>query len=383
VDEATLTKINSLIISIQNALNSATTNVNKTINFLDVNFPQNSTAYNQSQQAQQTYSQAQSLISQITKTSDQLKNVTQTLPVNTNEQATSLLATLNDISVSANSEQTNVLLLTTPPLPTTTIPAKIEESIYYGAYKDLQGNRILPNNRGTVKTVKDCEALAKKNGDNIFGLQYGGECWTGKDMEKATQFGSYHIASSGTLGGFYSIELYGLPNVVPPVGHAIKCLGSDTIYRYQGNNTISAYSNTNVANAWDTQWNTPLPIVDCNSFTKGSDLTSSPRHMNVSNNVDCPGNDITLYKGPFSNCAAVCDSTPGCVAYALDKKKGANCYLKSGLSNCGVKGSNNTIDIYYIDGVKNAPQQGFPQQGFPQGLQQGGLLQGGLLQQKK
>jgi hypothetical protein len=126
VDQAMLTQINSLIMSIQNALNSATTNVNKTINFLNTNYPQNSTTYNQSQQAQQTFSQAQSLLSQITKTSDQLKNVIPTTPVKTNEQATSLIATLNAISTSANSEQTNVLLLTTPPLPTTTIPAKIE-----------------------------------------------------------------------------------------------------------------------------------------------------------------------------------------------------------------------------------------------------------------
>jgi hypothetical protein len=46
-------------------------------------------------------------------------------------------------------------------------------------------------------------------------------------------------------------------------------------------------------------------------------------------NTDCAGNDITTFDGPFSQCAAACDSTPNCVGYVHNKENGSGCWLKN------------------------------------------------------
>jgi hypothetical protein len=70
-----------------------------------------------------------------------------------------------------------------------------------------------------------------------------------------------------------------------------------------------------------------------------------PRSYTLSSNTDYPYNDIKLYEGPQSNCAAQCDATPGCIAYVNDKQNGKNCWLKSSLQN---KKTVNNRDTYYI-----------------------------------
>jgi hypothetical protein len=60
------------------------------------------------------------------------------------------------------------------------------ETKYLGCFNDCQGGRAIPNNRSwnmqSGNNLKECEALAKAAGDNIFGLQYYRECWSGKDV---------------------------------------------------------------------------------------------------------------------------------------------------------------------------------------------------------
>ena len=59
---------------------------------------------------------------------------------------------------------------------------------YLGCFKDCSEGRALPNNRswnmpGTPEEKKKtCENLARTAGDNLYGLQYNHECWSGKDV---------------------------------------------------------------------------------------------------------------------------------------------------------------------------------------------------------
>lgn len=65
-------------------------------------------------------------------------------------------------------------------------PKKCPEApTYLGCFNDCRGGRAIPNPRAWNmqggNNLKECEALAKQAGDNIFGLQYYRECWTGKN----------------------------------------------------------------------------------------------------------------------------------------------------------------------------------------------------------
>jgi len=62
----------------------------------------------------------------------------------------------------------------------------VASSSHLGCFNDCQGGRAIPNirswNMQSGNNLKECEGLAKAAGDNIFGLQYYRECWSGKDV---------------------------------------------------------------------------------------------------------------------------------------------------------------------------------------------------------
>ena len=67
-------------------------------------------------------------------------------------------------------------------------PDKGSGTSYEGCFNDCAGGgRAIPNirswNMQSGDNLKECEGLAKQAGDNVFGLQYYRECWTGKDAE--------------------------------------------------------------------------------------------------------------------------------------------------------------------------------------------------------
>lgn len=68
---------------------------------------------------------------------------------------------------------------------------------FVGCYID-KNVRAVPKYEGYPVTLEECETLAKKNGDTLFGFQDGGshgnpislgQCWTGTDITKAQQYG--------------------------------------------------------------------------------------------------------------------------------------------------------------------------------------------------
>jgi hypothetical protein len=73
-----------------------------------------------------------------------------------------------------------------------------------GCYKDTV-IRSLPTNLGTYATVEKCESLALSNNYNIVGLQAGGQCFAGKDVDYAI-FGS--VESCGALGDNWVNNVY-------------------------------------------------------------------------------------------------------------------------------------------------------------------------------
>lgn len=59
---------------------------------------------------------------------------------------------------------------------------------YLGCYRD-RGNRRLPYYGYSATSFEGCQELALRRNHRYFGTQYGGECWTGNDLNRATNAG--------------------------------------------------------------------------------------------------------------------------------------------------------------------------------------------------
>jgi hypothetical protein len=139
------------------------------------------------------------------------------------------------------------------------------------------------------------------------------------------------------------------------VGQSINCSGKDAVFRFMGNNTISLYKSKNIASQWDPEWMNNTKQINCDSFTMGDPLPTRNSYSKREN-TDFVGNDIKYYEGPFSNCAAVCDSTTDCKAYTLHKDLGSNCWLKSSAST---PTANNSRDTFIMNPKSIAPNLPF------------------------
>ena len=84
------------------------------------------------------------------------------------------------------------------------------------------------------------------------------------------------------------------------VGKSVKCTsniptgyGSDTVYRWDGNN-LRAYPNEEIANSWDsTYYYGGVLNIDCTGFTVGTNMAKNP--VAVGKSVKCTSNIPTGY----------------------------------------------------------------------------------------
>jgi hypothetical protein len=107
---------------------------------------------------------------------------------------------------------------------------------YIGCYNDMcfnggNGQRALPNYRGLVNSIDNCEAIADSNNESLFGVQNaagnGGtpQCFTGNDLIRAQQYGlNVNRNQCAALGGFCNNQLYQRVKPFPPPIPALPIL---------------------------------------------------------------------------------------------------------------------------------------------------------------
>jgi hypothetical protein len=91
---------------------------------------------------------------------------------------------------------------------------------YMGCFNDSP-NRAIPNYRGNNNdkgySPAECMKLAQANYDSVFGLQYGGECWTGRDINSAKKYGqNFNKNNCPQLGSSWTNQVYYNKNTPPP-----------------------------------------------------------------------------------------------------------------------------------------------------------------------
>jgi len=101
---------------------------------------------------------------------------------------------------------------------------------YMGCYNDTS-NRSIPNFQGNVSSVQECANIASAYGDNVIGLQYGGQCWTGTNLNQAMEYGPNN-GNCGELGGWWTNQIY---QQIPPSSCAYV-MNPNELQCYQNNN---------------------------------------------------------------------------------------------------------------------------------------------------
>lgn len=109
---------------------------------------------------------------------------------------------------------------------------------YLGCFNDCQGGRAIPNNRSwnmqSGDKLKECEALAKQAGDNVFGLQYYKECWSGKDPAYDRMGAAQNCPPNGG-GCTQQVYKIGGSSSTPGYQGCFKDNGSRMIPKFHGN----------------------------------------------------------------------------------------------------------------------------------------------------
>jgi hypothetical protein len=97
---------------------------------------------------------------------------------------------------------------------------------YIGCYNDMcfnggNGPRALPNYRGLVTSIDQCESIASSKNESLFGVQDGtsgsAQCFTGNDLESAKQYGlNVNRNKCAPLGGWCTQQVYQRTIPFPP-----------------------------------------------------------------------------------------------------------------------------------------------------------------------
>ena len=106
--------------------------------------------------------------------------------------------------------------------------------IYQGCFND-SGNRAIPNYMGQVSSVQQCEQIAQNSGQNVFGVQYYGQCFAGNSLNQAQQYGPNN-GDCGTLGSSWTNQVYA--NEPPQTSNQYVYRGC---YNDSGNRAIPSY----------------------------------------------------------------------------------------------------------------------------------------------
>jgi hypothetical protein len=198
-----------------------------------------------------------------------------------------------------------------------------QNSYYLGCFNDggpsnsnKNGDkRGLPNYRGNVNSIQACQDLAKKNDDFLFGLQYGGQCFTGSDLAEAIQWGKATGKSCDPqFGGAWVNQIYvindnrknQISNLQQQLNNAntklsmtdASCIAMNTTWQQNFNNLQNQYSNTL----------TQLSDLQIKNANASIDISSA--ETNLSNLLNLVSNQVNNISKNFINTKAAESFSP-------------------------------------------------------------------------
>jgi hypothetical protein len=86
---------------------------------------------------------------------------------------------------------------------------------YKGCFND-RGVRAIPKFNKIVTSIDQCAQIAESNNQNVFGVQYNGQCFTGLNPDAAYQYGAnFNKSSCPSMGGSWTNQVYTRSSTFP------------------------------------------------------------------------------------------------------------------------------------------------------------------------
>jgi hypothetical protein len=89
--------------------------------------------------------------------------------------------------------------------------------ILNGCYADTP-NRAIPNYRTQVSSIDQCAQIAEQNREMVFGVQDGGQCFTGSNPQQAFEYGYLNSNTNqcSAMGSVWTNQVYVRDQPFPP-----------------------------------------------------------------------------------------------------------------------------------------------------------------------
>jgi hypothetical protein len=127
-------------------------------------------------------------------------------------------------------------------------PSSINGYNYKGCYND-NSTRMIPNQQKNVSSIQECADIAKNLNSNVFGLQAGGQCFTGNDEQRAVSLGINN--SCDLLGGQFGNQVY-----TNPSSSCSYQMSSNELQCYAQNNPDLAINGITTSQQLQNHWST-------------------------------------------------------------------------------------------------------------------------------
>ena len=127
--------------------------------------------------------------------------------------------------------------------PSIAPPSSELEYNYLGCYNDSQSGRAIPTQLQNVSNPQECQELAISKNSALYGVQDGGQCFIGNDINQAIQYGQ--AANCPTMGGSWTNQLYSTVPIPKPTYNYVGCYNDSPSGRAianEMNNVTSVYN---------------------------------------------------------------------------------------------------------------------------------------------
>ena len=125
--------------------------------------------------------------------------------------------------------------------PSIVPPSSESEYNYLGCYNDSPNGRAIPTQMQNISNPQECQELAISKNAALYGVQDGGQCFIGNDINQAIKYGQ--TSNCPTMGGAWTNQLYSTIPIPKPTYNYVGCY-NDTENRAianQMNNVNSVY----------------------------------------------------------------------------------------------------------------------------------------------
>jgi hypothetical protein len=198
---------------------------------------------------------------------------------------------------------------------------------FQGCYND-QGNRAIPNQMQNVKSIDECRKLAENSNNNVFGMQYYGQCFVGNDKDSALKYNeNVNKDNCNSMGGTWTNQVYfkdsPIKQYVPIPKLTSQNFNNDNNNNNNNNNNIKKQNIQQITEKFDNNNNINEVEFGTNNLYNEIFCNIEPLNNGFKTCSDCEftGQMTILNSSNVNNeneCLSSCKNNKKCTSYTYD-----------------------------------------------------------------